>query len=89
MHTQREKKKLLARVRRIRGQLEALERALEAENECSQVMMLIASVRGAINGLMGEVIEDHLTSHVLQADTEQARREGAQELIEVLRAYLR
>ena len=63
-HTIREKSKLLARVRRIRGQVEAIERALEAEAACADVLQVIASVRGAVNGLMAEVVEDHVRCHV-------------------------
>lgn len=90
-HTIREKAKLLGRVRRIRGQVEALERLLEDERGCAAVMQQIAAVRGAVNGLMAEVIEDHLREHVLNpaVDGEAARAEGAAELIEVIRTYLR
>ena len=59
-HTVREKAKLLARVRRMKGQVEAIERALDAETGCEQVMQLIAGVRGALAGLMAEVVEDHV-----------------------------
>jgi DNA-binding FrmR family transcriptional regulator len=90
-HTVREKSKLLARVRRIRGQVEALERALEAEKGCTEVLQQIAAVRGAMNGLMTEVIEDHVLTHVvdpsISSDAERAK--GAEELIEVVRAYLK
>jgi len=58
-HTIKEKSRLLARVRRIRGQVEAVERALEAELGCADVLQLVASVRGAMNGLTIELIEDH------------------------------
>lgn len=90
-HTTREKSKLLSRVRRIRGQVEALERALEAERGCAQVLQQIAAVRGAINGLMLEVMEDHIETHVAnpQITSDVQRREGADELLEVVRAYLR
>jgi len=89
-HTVREKTKLLGRVRRIRGQVEALERALEAEIGCADVLQLIASVRGAVNGLMGEVMEDHVRYHVAApALPTKERAEGADELIEVVRAYLK
>ena len=90
-HTIREKTKLLNRVRRIRGQIEAVERALDQEIGCSDVLQLIAGARGAINGLMAEVIEDHLREHVVNpvGDTEAARAEGAAELIEVIRTYLK
>ena len=90
-HTIREKAKLLGRVRRIRGQVEALERLLEDERGCAAVMQQIAAVRGAVNGLMAEVIEDHLREHVVNVpgDAEAARAEGAAELIEVIRTYLK
>jgi DNA-binding FrmR family transcriptional regulator len=90
-HIIRNKTSLLARVRRIRGQVEALERALEAEKGCAEIMQQIAAFRGAANGLMTEVIEEHLRTHVASpAITSHASRaRGADELIEVVRAYLR
>lgn len=89
-HTIREKSKLLARVRRIRGQVEAVERALEAEVGCADVLQVIASVRGAVNGLMAEVIEDHVRCHVVAPSAAaRERAEAADDLIEVVRAYLR
>ena len=63
-HTIREKTKLLNRVRRIRGQIEAVERALEAEKSCAEVMHLVAAARGAMNGFMAEIVEDHIRFHV-------------------------
>ena len=88
-HTIREKTKLIARVRRIRGQIEAVERALESESECADVLRLIASVRGAVNGLMAEVMEDHFREHVVDATSAAQRAKGADELVEVLKAYLK
>jgi DNA-binding FrmR family transcriptional regulator len=90
-HTTREKAKLLARVRRIRGQIEAVERALESESSCTEVLQLLAATRGAMNGLMAEVIEDHIREHVaspsIKSDAERAK--GADELVEVVRSYLK
>ena len=90
-HTIVSKPKLLARVRRIRGQVEAVERALEAEVGCADVLMLVASVRGAINGLTAELMEEHIRHHVVdparERDPDRAR--GATELIDVVRTYLR
>jgi DNA-binding FrmR family transcriptional regulator len=90
-HTIRDKKKLLNRVRRIRGQIEAVQKALEQEQDCSLILMTIAACRGAINGLMAEVIEGHIRFHVVDPDreptTEKAR--AAQELIDVLKAYMK
>lgn len=78
-------------MRRIRGQAEALERALEAEKGCSEVLHQIAAMRGAINGLMAEVVEDHIQTHIVSSAvaSEAKRREGADELIDVVRSYLR
>jgi len=91
VHTIREKNKLLARVRRIRGQVEAIERALETEIDCADVLQVIASVRGAMNGLMAEVMEDHIRFHVVDPTREPntQRAQGAQELIDVVRTYLK
>jgi len=91
VHTIREKNKLLARVRRIRGQVEAIERALETEIGCADVLQVIASVRGAMNGLMAEVMEDHIRFHVVDPAREpnSQRAQGAQELIDVVRTYLK
>lgn len=92
-HTIKEKSKLLSRVRRIRGQVEALERALEDERGCTEVMQQIAAVRGAINGLMAEVIEDHIRVHVANPATDAAaaaeRAKGTEDLLNVIRAYLK
>ena len=67
-HTVREKQKLLNRARRIRGQAEAIVRALEEEKGCEQVMHLIAGCRGAINGLLAEVVEEHIRTHLVDPD---------------------
>jgi DNA-binding FrmR family transcriptional regulator len=90
-HIIRNKTHLLARVRRIRGQVEALERALEAGKGCAEIMQQIAAFRGAANGLMTEVIEEHLRTHVASPSitSNASRTKGADELIEVVRAYLR
>jgi DNA-binding FrmR family transcriptional regulator len=90
-HTVREKTKLLNRVRRIRGQIEAVERALEQEIGCSDVLQLIAGARGAINGLMAEVMEDHIRAHVINPahEPDEERAHAAEELIDVVRSYLK
>jgi DNA-binding FrmR family transcriptional regulator len=88
-HTIREKTKLLSRVRRLKGQMEAVERALEGERPCGEVLQLLASIRGALTGLTGEILEDHLEEHVLQAETDEARRQAVDEISDVLKTYLR
>jgi DNA-binding FrmR family transcriptional regulator len=90
-HTAREKIKLLNRARRIRGQIDAVERALEAEQSCADILHLLAAARGGMNGLMAEVIEDHIREHVaspsIQDDQERAK--GADQLIDIVRTYLK
>lgn len=90
-HTIREKQKLLARVRRIRGQVEAIERALENEAGCEQVMHLLASTRAAMVGLTAEVVEDHVRTHLVEpkAQLPAMRQEAAKQLLSVIRTYLR
>jgi FrmR/RcnR family transcriptional regulator, repressor of frmRAB operon len=90
-HTAREKTKLLNRVRRIRGQIEAVERALEQESGCSDILQLIAATRGAMNGLMVEVLEDHIRMHVIDPGSSPDSKQGqaTEELIDVVRTYLK
>jgi DNA-binding FrmR family transcriptional regulator len=89
-HTIRRKAKLLTRVRRIRGQIDAVERALETDARCAELLHLIASLRGALNGLMGEVLEDHIRLHMADVALDRDRRgEGADELIDVVHTYLK
>jgi DNA-binding FrmR family transcriptional regulator len=90
-HTVREKHKLLARVRRIRGQVEGIERALNGEAGCDQIMHLIAGVRGAIAGLMAEVVEDHVRTHLVDAEQHPGalNTDAAKQLLEVVRTYLK
>jgi DNA-binding FrmR family transcriptional regulator len=82
----REKTKLLNRVRRVREQVEAIERALEQEIDCAHVLHLVAVVRGAVNALIGEVIEDRIR---IQNDGTPQPADAAQELIDVLKSYLK
>jgi DNA-binding FrmR family transcriptional regulator len=88
-HTIQHKKKLLNRVRRVAGQIDAIERALEEEKGCATVLHLITAARGAINGLMSEVIEDHIRLHVIEPARGAERERGAEELIEAVQSYLK
>lgn len=88
-HTAAHRMKLLARVRRLKGQMEAIERALEAEAPCADILNLAASVRGATNGLVIELLEDHLQNHVVNVESDAKRTTGATELIEVMRRHLK
>ncbi len=85
-HSPAEKKKALLRVRRIRGQTEALERALEAGADCGSVLQQIAAIRGAVNGLMSEVLESHIREE-FGADPRHAQR--VRDMTTLVRTYLR
>ena len=90
-HTTKDKKKLLSRTRRIKGQVEAVERALEGDAECEDILQLVASCRGALNGLMAELIEGHVRFHVLSPEqkTLPSQLEAADELISVVKRYFK
>lgn len=79
---------LVARVRRISGQLAAVDRALEADVDCATVLQQVAAIRGAVNGLMDEILEAHLREHVAAPDLDDAARmQGADEVIAAIRRY--
>jgi DNA-binding FrmR family transcriptional regulator len=88
-HTARDKEKLLNRVRRIRGQVQAIEQALDDERECGEVMHLLAACRGAIGSLTAEVIEGHMRSHIVDPDAGTSRARAAKDLVEVIKTYVR
>ena len=87
-HTSANKTKLVARVRRIVGQLGAVERAIESDTDCTQILQQVAAARGAMGGLLEELIEDHLRHHVAHPELSDADRQtGADELIAIIRRY--
>ena len=89
-HIEKEKQKLVARIRRIRGQVDSIERSLSSGDDCADVLMLLANVRGGINSLMAEVLEDHIRLHMLSPEKEKTdSTELAEDLIELVRAYLK
>ncbi|WP_313791139.1 metal/formaldehyde-sensitive transcriptional repressor [Oryzibacter oryziterrae] len=88
MHTVHNKQQLIARVRRIAGQMAAIEKALDEEVDCTTVLHQVAGARGAILGLMDELIEGHVREHVAHPGLDDAARaKGADELIEAIRRY--
>jgi len=90
-HVVHEKQKLLNRIRRLRGQVDAIERAVETDAGCNEVMRQLATVRGAINGIMAEVVEDHIQMHMVGSKRKPTKGEveASDGLIEVLRSYIR
>ena len=90
-HTIRDKIKLLHRVRRIRGQLNAVEKALIAEYECSTILLTVTACRGAMDSLIAEIIEDHIQFHILAPEHKPnaKQKRAAKEIISVVRRYLK
>jgi FrmR/RcnR family transcriptional regulator, repressor of frmRAB operon len=91
LNTIRERIKMVNRVRRIRGQVDAIERAFKEEIDCPDMLRLIASVRGAVSSLMVEVLEDHIRTRIVDPSREPdaARALATKELIEVVQSYLK
>jgi DNA-binding FrmR family transcriptional regulator len=86
----REKQKLLFRIRRLRGQFAAVERALTSGDECADLLMLLAAIRGGVNGLMAEVLEDHIRLHIMNPEQKlESPEELGEDLIGLVRAYLK
>jgi DNA-binding FrmR family transcriptional regulator len=89
-HLEKEKQKLIARIKRIRGQVDSIERSLTTGDDCADVLMLLANVRGGINSLMAEVLEDHIRLHMLTNEKNAMPSvELAEDLIGLVRAYLK
>lgn len=86
-HTIGDKKKILARVNRLKGQLEAFSAAVESEQDCYKVMQLLASCRGALHGLMGDLVNNHIREHVVQADNKKDAARAGDELIAIMESF--
>jgi DNA-binding FrmR family transcriptional regulator len=86
----KEKQKLISRIKRIRGQVDSIERSLTTGDDCADVLMLLANVRGGINSLMAEVLEDHIRHHLLSTERQLTPpHELAEDMIDLVRAYLK
>lgn len=89
-HVIENQKHLLNRVRRLRGQIDGVERALVDEKPCGEVLLTLTACRGAINALMAEILEGHVWHHVLSGKSITAeQREAAAELVTVINRYLK
>jgi DNA-binding FrmR family transcriptional regulator len=86
-HIAKEKLELLSRTKKIIGQLESVLRGLEEDAHCADVLQRLAAARGAINGLMGELMEDHIRNHMPRKTKSSA--EAAEDLVEIVRTYLK
>jgi DNA-binding FrmR family transcriptional regulator len=89
-HTLKEKQKLLNRLRRIRGQLDAVERALDQDAGCAAVLQQATACRGALDGLIAHVVEGHIREHVIdpRATSDDPRAQSAEELIAIVHSFL-
>ena len=86
----REKQKLLSRIKRLAGQIDAAERSVAEGDECADILMLLAAIRGGVNSLMAEILEDHIRLHILHPDRGGGSPEGlTEDLIGLVRAYLK
>jgi DNA-binding FrmR family transcriptional regulator len=86
----RETQKLLSRIRRLAGQVSAIERAVANGDECADILMLLAAIRGGVNSLMAEILEDHIRLHIIHPDRrKESPEELTEDLISLVRAYLK
>jgi DNA-binding FrmR family transcriptional regulator len=86
----KEKQKLFSRIRRLSGQMAAVERAVNAGDECADILMLLAAIRGGVNSLMAEILENHIRLHISHPDRHgESREELTEDLISLVRAYLK
>jgi FrmR/RcnR family transcriptional regulator, repressor of frmRAB operon len=90
-HIEKEKAKLLNRLKRIRGQVEGIERAIAEDKDCVRILQQATSCRGALEGFIAEVIEDHIREHLMEpgAPADDVRAQAAEELVEIVHAYLK
>jgi DNA-binding FrmR family transcriptional regulator len=89
-HVAHEKTKLLNRLKRIKGQVEAIERAVDADQECARVLQQATACRGALDGFIAEVIEDHIREHMLDPALapDDPRVQAAEDLVSIVHTYL-
>ena len=86
----REKQKLLSRIKRLGGQIDAVERSVSEGDECADILMLLAAIRGGVNSLMAEILEDHIRLHVGRPNRgKESTEELTEDLISLVRAYLK
>lgn len=86
-HTQHDRDKVLVRINRLKGQLDAVVKLIESDEDCYKVMQVLASCRGALNGLMGDVVEGHISTHIVQADSKQAAGKAGKEVTNILKSF--
>ncbi len=88
-HSIKDKTKVLVRVNRIKGQLDAFTKGIESDHDCYQVMQLLASCRGALNGLMSDVVEAHIRDHIVEAENKKSAADAGEDLVEIMKSFLK
>jgi DNA-binding FrmR family transcriptional regulator len=86
-HIPKEKIELLSRTKKVIGQMESVLRGLEQDAHCAEILQRLAAARGAINSLMGELMENHIRNHMPRKTKSSA--EAAEDLVEIVRTYLK
>lgn len=86
-HTSRQKTKTISRINRIKGQLDACAKAIESEADCYEVLQLLSSVRGAMNGLMGDVLNGHIRGHIVDAPNKKEAAKAGEELMSIMNSF--
>jgi FrmR/RcnR family transcriptional regulator, repressor of rcnA expression len=86
-HTSREKLDLVNRTKKVIGQLDSVLKGLNGDEQCSEILRRLAAARGAINSLMGELMEDHILNHM--AKNSKSAEEAAADMVQIVRTYLK
>jgi DNA-binding FrmR family transcriptional regulator len=86
-HTSKEKLHLVNRTKKVIGQLESVLKGLDGDEQCSEILRRLASARGAINSLMGELMEDHIINHMPK--NSKSAEEAAEDIVQIVRTYLK
>lgn len=86
----KEKQKLVSRIKRLAGQIDAVQRSVTDGDECADILMLLAAIRGGVNSLMAEILEDHIRLHITHPNrAPDSSEELTEDLIGLVRAYLK
>jgi DNA-binding FrmR family transcriptional regulator len=88
-HTHQDKKKTLTRINRLKGQLDSVAKLVESEADCYKVIQVLASARGALNGLMGELVDGHIATHIVEAKSKDDASKAGREVTEILKSFWR
>lgn len=83
------KEKLMLRLKKVKGQISAIEKAIESESDCFGVLQQISAVRGSVQSLMGEVLDDHIKEHLGNHVDDERREKEIENLTSLLKTYLR